>query len=237
MSLFGTWIRFGWSAKSFKNLCPSVVYVDPDRMGSTTPATDPMSFLRHRTVVPTQPRFVPLAHPEPYFRTRDLLGEDTTETRRLHAENPPEPPAVLKREKMPVPDDPHHVRVSLVVSKTGRVRLGFHTRMSALYEQMQRTHKLPTIEERVLAARDFGYPDEALKRMIDKHEKYEASRAELDQFIVDIFGELSDKKTSSPKKRTLTQVLKIKKQVYAMPDDPDELEENENEDAHVPEED
>lgn len=138
---------------------------------------------------------------------------------------------------MPVPDDPHHVRVSLVVSKTGRVRLGFHTRMSALYEQMQRTHKLPTIEERVLAARDFGYPDEALKRMIDKHEKYEASRAELDQFIVGIFGELSDKKTSAPKKRTLTQVLKIKKQVYAMPDDPDELEENENEDAHVPEED
>ena len=206
-------------------------------METTTPATDPMSFLRHRTVVPTQPRFVPLAHPEPYFRTRDLLGEDTTETRRLHAENPPEPPAVLKREKMPVPDDPHHVRVSLVVSKTGRVRLGFHTRMSALYEQMQRTHKLPTIEERVLAARDFGYPDEALKRMIDKHEKYEASRAELDQFIVDIFGELSDKKTSAPKKRTLTQVLKIKKQVYAMPDDPDELEENENEDAHVPEED
>ena len=206
-------------------------------METTTQATDPMSFLRHRTVVPTQPRFVPLAHPEPYFRTRDLLGEDTTETRRLHAENPPEPPAVLKREKMPVPDDPHHVRVSLVVSKTGRVRLGFHTRMSALYEQMQRTHKLPTIEERVLAARDFGYPDEALKRMIDKHEKYEASRAELDQFIVDIFGELSDKKTSAPKKRTLTQVLKIKKQVYAMPDDPDELEENENEDAHVPEED
>ena len=187
--------------------------------------------------VSTEPQFVPLAHPEPYFRTRELLGEDTTETRRLHAENPPEPPAILKREKMPVPDDPHHVRVSLVVSKSGRVRLGLHTRMSALYEQMQRTHKMPSIEERVLAARDFGYPDEALRRMIDKHEQYEASRPELDQFIVDIFGEVSDKKVSAPKKRTLIQVLKIKKQVYAMPGDPDELEENENEDAEVPDED
>ena len=85
-----------------------------------------------------------------------------------------------------------------------------------------------------MAAKDFGYPDEVLRDMLVKHEKKEASRAELDEFVTSIFGELSDKKTTAPKKRTLYQVLKIRKAVYAMPDqDPDPTEEEPNEDFNV----
>jgi hypothetical protein len=56
--------------------------------------------------------------------------------------------------------------------------------------------------------------------------KKDAKRAEdgpkLDEFIFNVFGEMSDKKTASTKKRTIHQILKLKKRVYAMPEPNDE---------------
>ena len=179
--------------------------------------------------------FVPLMHPDLYFYYLEQLGEDTTRTRQLHARNPAPPPIPIPpKVRYPVPEYVDHVPVTLEVSKSGRVRCRIHTKMLDMYEKMQKTHKMPSIEDRIMAAKDFGYPDEVLKDMLVKHEKKEASRAELDEFVTSIFGEMSDKKSTAPKKKNLHQVFKIRKMVYAMPDqDPDPEEEEPNEDFNV----
>jgi len=192
-----------------------------------------------RSVQPRETQFVPIMHSDLYFRDLERAGQDTALTRHLHSKFPileciPLAPKI----KLPIPDFADYIPVELKVVN-GRVRCILHTGMLNLYEKMQKTHKKPSIEERLMAAKDFGYPMEVLKRMLLKHEQAEASKEALNDFVISVFGEMSDKKTTAPKKRNLYQVLKIKKQVYAVPDADDVViqDENENEDAVVPEED
>jgi len=170
-------------------------------------------------------------HPDLYFADLESHGMDSTRLRALHKETPPSEPHVIKPKKVwPVPKYADMMPVTLEVRK-GKVRVKIMSKMADLYEKNKKGHKA-SIEERVLAARDFGYPDEVLLDMIKKHEKRLAALPELEEFMIAVFGEMSDKKTTAPKKKTLYQVLKYKKVIYAMP----EPEENQNEDAAVDDE-
>jgi hypothetical protein len=64
-----------------------------------------------------------------------------------------------------------------------------------------------------------------------KYDKMVAEGPELDQFIFNIFGDQTKKKEASAKKKNIYQILKIKKQTFALPEPDDE--EIPNEDAEV----
>jgi len=176
------------------------------------------------------PKFVPLMHPDIYFRDLEVRGLDSSRMRRLHEENPREEDAVVVvKEKLPIPEFADHIRVELEVKKT-KVRVKLHNKMAELYEKYKKGKK-PDLAERVVACKDFGYPDEILKSMIVKHEKRLERKKELEDFLFTIFGEMSDKKPTKEKKKTIYQILKIKRFAVIKPDEP---EEEPNEDSEVP---
>ena len=176
------------------------------------------------------PKFVPLMHPELYYRDLEARGLDSSRMRRLHEENPREPEAeVVQKQKLPIPEFADFVRTELEVKKN-KVRVRLHTKMAELYEKYKKGKK-PDLAERVVACKDFGYPDEILKSMIVKHEKRLERKKELEDFLFNIFGEVSDKKPAKEKKKTIYQILKIKRFAFVKPDEP---EEEPNEDSEVP---
>ena len=71
--------------------------------------------------------------------------------------------------------------------------------------------EMPPIDIRIKAFREAGYPEEILTSMKEKWEARIAARPEFDKFIHDIFGKVSTKKDAPPKKKTLSQLLNIKK--------------------------
>ena len=173
-------------------------------------------------------KFRPVMHPDLYYADLESHGMDSTKLRALHKERPPsEPPIIHPKIVWPVPEFADTIPVTMEVKK-GRVRVRIRPGMFDLYQKNKKGHKA-SIEERVLACRDFGYPNEVLIDMMQKHEKRLAALPELEEFMISVFGEMSDKKTTAPKKKTLYQVLKIKKAICAMP----EPEEIQNEDAGV----
>lgn len=100
-----------------------------------------------------------------------------------------------------------------------------HPSIQRLYTEYYNKQTMPPIEERVKAFREAGYPEHVLEDMVTKHLKRIDSKNEDEQFIKNIFGEVSNKKESQPKKKTLSQLLNIKKpRVIAMDieDDVDE---------------
>ena len=182
---------------------------------------------------PTPKKFVPVAHPDLYYRDLELHGMDSTRLRKLHEENPvPVDVPIQTKPPLNIPEFADFIPTELHVKKNGAVKVQMHTKMAELYEKYKQGKK-PSIEERVLACKDFGYPDEVLKSMIVKHEKRLANVPALEAFILGVFGEMSDKKSSAPKKKNLYQIFKIKKTIFALPE-PEE--EEPNEDADVPDE-
>jgi hypothetical protein len=79
-------------------------------------------------------------------------------------------------------------------------------------------NKRPPLDDRIKALHEAGYPDAVLIDVMKKDARRVAESAKLDEFIFGIFGDITDKKTPSAKKKTIHQILKIKKRVYAMPD-------------------
>lgn len=86
-----------------------------------------------------------------------------------------------------------------------------HPSIQRLYTEYYNKQKIPPIEERVQAFRAAGYPEHVLEDMVTKHLKRMDSKSEDEQFIKNIFGEVSNKKEAPPKKKTLSQLLNIKK--------------------------
>jgi hypothetical protein len=103
--------------------------------------------------------------------------------------------------------------------------------MAKMYKQMAKTKKKPSIQERLTACNAFGYSSDMLLLIHEKDEKRKADAHKLDTFCEMIFGEFSEKKQSAPKKKSLYQILKIKKPSYALPDAVDVEDEEPNEDA------
>lgn len=86
-----------------------------------------------------------------------------------------------------------------------------HPSIEKLYADYYNKHEIPPIDIRVKAFGEAGYPEEILTAMKEKWEARLAARPELAKFVHDIFGKVSTKKDAPPKKKTLSQLLNIKK--------------------------
>ena len=140
-------------------------------------------------------KFVPFWDPDSYLYDLKMNGHDTTEIERLHKENPPP------------------IEVNLCKKKQLDINMEPIEKLYAKYK-----NKRPPLDERIKALHDAGYPESVLIDVMKKDAKRAADSAKLDEFIFAIFGDIADKKTPSVKKRSIHQILKIKKRVYAMPE-------------------
>ena len=180
--------------------------------------------LLSRLLAPPQPSvpakyvFYPIVHSENYFRDLESHGIDSTRMRQLHAEKPyvPPPPPPPKRQ-LNLPKYRDWVPVTLEVTESGKVRCHIRPAMADLYASP--CHHKPSIEARLKACRDFGYPPDILLDILDKHEKRLARQPELEEFMNVLFGNTEHKKPAPVKKKTVYQLFKFKKIKYAMPDE------------------
>ena len=154
----------------------------------------------------TKPEFVPFWNPEHYFNDLETNGTNSTHVRQLH-------------ENCVYPEEPITFKTK---QKCGAVmdKLPY-----TIYEKYFKKNKKAPIDEYIKALYDVGYSEDVLLDVMKKDAKRKAMLPELTQFVVDIFGEVNDKKVVV-KKKTLNQILKMKKKIYAMP----EPEETPNED-------
>lgn len=144
-------------------------------------------------------KFVPYWNPELYLRDLKINGHDTTELERLHEENPPP------------------VDIDLCEKKQRKVNTVPIEKLYAKYK-----NKKPSLDERIKAFHEAGYPDAVLIDIMKKDAKRVADSVKLDEFIFTIFGDITDKKTPTSKKKSIHQILKIKRRTYAMPDPSEE---------------
>ena len=174
----------------------------------------------------TKPEFVPFWNPEHYFNDLETNGTNSTHVRQLH-ENcvyPEEPITFKTKQKCGNVTVMDKLPVSTTV-KNDKVKVVIHSGLYNIHEKYLKKNKKAPIDEYVKALYDVGYPEDVLLDVMKKDAKRKAMLPELTQFVVDIFGEVNDKKVVV-KKKTLNQILKMKKKIYAMP----EPEETPNED-------
>lgn len=168
-----------------------------------TDATYQSFFLdRMRPTVPTEPRkFVPYWNPTDYLKDLKANGTDITVLEQLHKDNPP-PSDVpdLKKVKRNINIDP----------------------VQKLYRKYGKPTRKPPLDERIKALHEAGYSEEDLLNVMKKDAKRVEDKPELDKFLFELFGDIGDKKPAAAKKRTIVQILKIKKQSFVMPEPDDE---------------
>jgi hypothetical protein len=153
--------------------------------------------------------WVPYWNPDHYLDDLRKNSKDISEIEKLYEQYPPEP------------------FVDTLAKKVTNIN---PEPIYELYKKYSKPVRVPPLEERIRAYKKAGYSQETLLSVMQRDEKMKQDSEKLDQFIFNIFGDFKDKKTSN-KKKTLTQLLKIKRQVVIMPDI--EPEENPNEDAEV----
>lgn len=153
-----------------------------------------------------RPQFVPVWNPEDYFNDLENVNEsDTTYLRELHNDFPSriDEQKILKK-----------ASIIDIIPKVGK--------LNNIYEKYLKKNKKAPIQEYIKALHEAGYPEDMLMDFIKKDEKRKANMEEINNFVVSIFGEVNDKKVTV-KKKTLNQILKFKKMIYAMPEIDDEL--------------
>jgi hypothetical protein len=157
--------------------------------------------------------FKPYWQPYPYLDDLKKNGTNTEELEKLYKENPP-------------------VNDRLYETKPKK-NLNMKP-LEDLYKRYAKPLSIPPIQERIKALHQCGYSNEDLLAVMQKHDARIAAKPELEKFLFDIFGDQTEKKTASVKKKSIYQILKIKKQTFAMPEPDDE--ELPNEDATVEDE-
>jgi len=192
--------------------------------------------------------FAPFWNPEAYLSDLAKSGADPSHVshlRKLHEENPLEKVPVVAPKPVPVLTieevikkntvrDPWK-KPSALERMEARIPKFPHINtqpLADLYAKYSKPPRKPPLEERIKAMHQCGYPEEVLLETMKRDAKMNAQMAEIDNFIFNIFGEMNDKKPSVPKKRTITQILKIKKRSYAKPEIDDEeipVEDDDNE--------
>ena len=195
--------------------------------------------------------FIPFWNTQTYFSDLLRTGTDPAHVahlKRLYELNPIEQvPVVSKPTSVPVPvltieevikkntiRDPWKKpdAVERMKSRVSKFPLVNTKPLEDLYAKYSKPLRKPPLEERIKAMHQCGYPEEVLLEAMKRDAIMTAQSADLDNFIFNIFGEMNDKKPSVPKKRTITQILKIKKRSYAKPEIDDEeipVEDDDNE--------
>ena len=192
-----------------------------------------LEILKKTTVSPKPRKFVPVMHPDLYFRDLEARGVDTTRLRKLQEENVL-PEETVKKTKKPlaIPSFADDIPVRLSTKKDGTVKVHICTEMATLYEKFYSRGIKPSLEQRIKACRTFGYPDEILCDIIKKDDARKKNMPAMEEFIHTIFGDFSDKKSAAPKKKNLYQILRIKKPARAMPDDDVIIEDDEEDEEY-----
>lgn len=178
----------------------------------------------------TKPEFIPVWNPEHYFNDLETHGIDSTHVRQLH-ENcvyPEEESIIFKTKQKCGVTVIDKLPVSTIV-KNDKVKVVIHSGLYNIHEKYLKKNKKAPIDEYIKALYDVGYPEDVLFDVMKKDAKRKAMIPELTQFVFDVFGEFNDKKVVV-KKKTIKQILKFKKKIYAMP----EPEETPNEDYEAP---
>jgi hypothetical protein len=159
-------------------------------------------FDRIQSIAPAEPRkFVPYWNPTDYLKDLKASGTNVTELEKLYKDNPPQSDVPnCKKETKNLNLEPVY----------------------KLYKKYSKPARKPPLDERIKALHEAGYSEEDLLNVMKKDAKRVAEQPELEKFIFDIFGDIGDKKTAATKKKTIVQILKIKKQSFVMPDPDDE---------------
>lgn len=104
--------------------------------------------------------------------------------------------------------------------KGGKVSVTISCPIENLYTRYYSKGVKPPLKERILAYSKIGYSDQRLAKMIKFEDDQKKKSTELDKFIETIFGDPNKKKTTAPpKKKTLAQLIGLKKTKYAAVDD------------------
>lgn len=104
--------------------------------------------------------------------------------------------------------------------KGGKVNVTLSCPIESLYTKYYSKGVKPPLNERVLIYSKIGYSDQKLAKMIKFEDVQKKKLAETDKFLETIFGDPTKKKSSAaPKKKTLSQMIGLKKPKYATNDD------------------
>ena len=162
----------------------------------------PFSFNRMIPTPPTEPRkFIPYWNPADYLKDLKANGTNISVLEQLYKDNPPQSDVPdFKREQKNINIEP----------------------VQKLYRKYGKPARKPPLDERIKALHEAGYSEEELLDVMKKDAKRVAEQPELEKFLFDIFGDIGDKKPAATKKRTIVQILKIKKQSFVMPEPDDE---------------
>ena len=163
-------------------------------------------------------KFAPVMYWKEYLKDLERTGtsEDIVDRlRTLHEEwDPVETTEVtVTSHKVPVRADA--VVVNVTTTKAGKVKVYVGAPMDDITNRYFSKGIRAPIDEYLKALKRFGYPEETLLKMLEKHQKREAKSDELDAFIERIFGKSSTKTASKPKMRSakdqLMTMMKIRK--------------------------
>jgi hypothetical protein len=147
--------------------------------------------------------FIPFWNPEDYLRDLKTNGIDITILEKLYEENPP-PIEVVRLEKE-------------------SVKITNFEPIKKLYRKYSKPLRKPPIDERIKALHEAGYPEDVLLDVMKRDAKMNTEESKMDEFIFNIFGDIGNKKTAAVKKRTIVQILKIKKQTFVLPEPAEEI--------------
>lgn len=111
-------------------------------------------------------------------------------------------------EPINVPNDPYHIFVrTKVMKKSGKVKVTLDCPMGDYYDKYRDTSTPPpTLEEKLIAAKRFGYPDRVLEGIIKADDKWKKKLPKIEEMIVRVFGE---GKSKPPTAAALAKAKKV----------------------------
>jgi hypothetical protein len=160
------------------------------------------------TVCPFVPlKLAPIEHIDEYIRDMKMTDEEEKKCRELYT--PPPPFEVEKMSKPHVPSDPLTVFTQMKVLKNGLIRVKITVPMEPVHEYAKKG-KVAPLDVRIKAAKNFGYDEDTLTKIIQNNDTKKTKNAKLDEFIDGIFGKCINAKTNKPKKKTIQESLNSK---------------------------
>lgn len=144
---------------------------------------------------------------EEYFTRCDaIIQKIVSDHEKWEAEHSPTPPRELKK-GYNVPNDIERVIVKFDITKSGKVKVKTYAPLAEIHHKYYSKGVKPPTDVYIRALKDFGYPDEALEKVLIKAQNAPKMNAHIEEMIERVFGSTSNAKPSKPKRGTVTQEL------------------------------
>jgi hypothetical protein len=144
---------------------------------------------------------------EDYFtRCNSIIERIVKDHLEWEAKHPPKPPKEIIR-GYDVPSTIDYVTVGLTVTKSGKVKARISAPLAIIYEKYFSKGVKPPTDVYIRALKEFGYPDEALEKVLLKAQNAPKLKAEMDAVFERVFGTTGPSKPSKPKRGTVTQEI------------------------------